>query len=253
MRRPFIAGNWKMHMTMAETDRFFDAFLELYQDSSDVDVAFAPPFTSIATAGKRCHDRRIYIGAQNMHCEDNGAFTGEISHHMLRELDVDFVILGHSERRHVFGEDAGLIARKLQKAISAGIQPVLCVGETLAQREAEQTETVLREQIDSALNDVDATDASRIIVAYEPVWAIGTGKTATPRIAGDAHIFIRKRIRELYNAVAAEDIRIIYGGSVKPENAAELLAVADIDGALVGGASLKPDSFAAIITNCLEG
>lgn len=242
-----------MHMTMGETKRFFEAFLGLVQDSGDVDVAFAPPFTSISTARECCHDRRVYIGAQNMHFEDKGAFTGEISHHMLRELDVDFVILGHSERRHVFGEGHDLIARKLQKALQCGIQPVLCVGETLDQREAEQTETVLREQLDSALNEIDAATAARVIVAYEPVWAIGTGKTATPKIAGDAHIFIRKRIGELYNAVAAEDIRIIYGGSVKPENARELLAVPDIDGALVGGASLKPDSFAAIITNCLEG
>ncbi len=242
-----------MHNGIRETEEFFARFLDMYADSSEVDVAIAPVFTSIAAAKNACKGRRVFIGAQNMHMEDKGAFTGEIAPGMLKELDVDFVILGHSERRHVFGETNKIIALKLKKAISEGLLPILCVGETLHEREDERTETVLREQLDSAFNDLDAAEAEKVIVAYEPVWAIGTGKTATPKIAGDAHIFIRNRVKELYNAVAAEDIRIIYGGSVKPANAKELLSVPDIDGALIGGASLQPDSFAEIVKISLEG
>ncbi|NOY23591.1 MAG: triose-phosphate isomerase [Acidobacteria bacterium] len=253
MRKPFISGNWKMHNGIRETKDFFARFLELYADTSDVDVAIAPVFTSIAAAKEACKGRRVHIGAQNMHMEDKGAFTGEIAPVMLKELDVDFVILGHSERRHVFGETNKTIALKLKKAVEEGLLPILCVGETLQERENEKTETVLKEQLDTAFNDLDAKEAARVIVAYEPVWAIGTGKTATPKIAGNAHIFIRNRVKELYNAVAAEDIRILYGGSVKPANARELLSVPDIDGALIGGASLQPDSFAEIIKISLEG
>ncbi len=242
-----------MHNGIRETKEFFSRFLDLYRDSSDVDVAIAPVFTSIAVAKEACRGRRVFIGAQNMHMEDKGAFTGEIAPGMLKELDVDFVILGHSERRHIFGENNKTIAMKLKKAISEGMLPILCIGETLQQREAEKTETVLREQLDSALDGLNAKEAAGVIVAYEPVWAIGTGKTATPKIAGDAHIFIRNRVKELYNAVAAEDMRILYGGSVKPANAKELLGVPDIDGALIGGASLQPDSFAEIIKISLEG
>ena len=242
-----------MHNGIRETKEFFARFLELYADTSDVDVAIAPVFTSIAVAKEACRGRRVFIGAQNMHMEDKGAFTGEIAPGMLKELDVDFVILGHSERRHIFGESNKTIAMKLKKAISEGMLPILCIGETLQQREAEKTETVLREQLDSALDGLNAKEAAGVIVAYEPVWAIGTGKTATPKIAGDAHIFIRNRVKELYNAVAAEDMRILYGGSVKPANAKELLGVPDIDGALIGGASLQPDSFAEIIKISLEG
>jgi len=242
-----------MHNGIRETKEFFSRFLDLYRDSSDVDVAIAPVFTSIAVAKEACRGRRVFIGAQNMHMEDKGAFTGEIAPGMLKELDVDFVILGHSERRHIFGESNKTIAMKLKKAISEGMLPILCIGETLQQREAEKTETVLREQLDSALDGLNAKEAAGVIVAYEPVWAIGTGKTATPKIAGDAHIFIRNRVKELYNAVAAEDMRILYGGSVKPANAKELLGVPDIDGALIGGASLQPDSFAEIIKISLEG
>ena len=253
MRTPFIAGNWKMHMNRTETRAFFSHFLELIPETARMDIAVAPPYTSIETARDLCENARVYIGAQNMHDAEKGAFTGEISSDMLKELGVDFVILGHSERRHVFGEANAMISRKVKRALEAGIQPVFCVGELLAEREDERTETVIREQLDAVFGELDATKAGRVIIAYEPVWAIGTGKTATPKIAGDVHIFIRKRIQELYNALVAEDIRIIYGGSVKPDNARELLAVPDIDGALVGGASLKAESFAAIINNCLEG
>lgn len=252
MRTPFIAGNWKMHMNRAETRSFFGQFLEMIPETGRVDVAIAPPYTSIEGAKQLCRDHRVYIGAQNMHFEEKGAFTGEISSGMLADMGVDFVILGHSERRHVFGETNALISKKVKKALASGLTPILCVGELLEERENERTEAVLREQLDAGFADVSPADAPRVIVAYEPVWAIGTGKTATPKIAGDAHIFIRNRIQELYNALVAEDIRILYGGSVKPDNARELLSVPDIDGALVGGASLKADSFAAIINNCLE-
>ena len=253
MRRLFIAGNWKMYNNMKETEDFFSRFLKLLPEQNDVDVAIAPSFTSIVAAKSACKGNRVYIGAQNMYLEDSGAFTGEISPVMLKELDVDFVILGHSERRHIFGEDNSLIAKKVGKALADGFFPILCVGETLQERENEKTETVIREQIDAVFAELDAEEAVRVIIAYEPVWAIGTGRTATPQLAGDVHIFIRNRIKELYNAVAAEDIRIIYGGSVKPANARELLSVRDIDGALIGGASLQPDSFAEIVKISLEG
>ncbi len=252
MRKPFIAGNWKMNMGVKETSDFFNTLFKLIDDYQRVDIAIAPPFTSIPEAIKVCEGKKIYIGAQNMYFEESGAFTGEISPLMLKELGVDFVILGHSERRHIFGESNSLIAKKLKKALEHNFIPILCVGETLKEREDEKTETVLKEQIDSAFNELDSEEAKRVIIAYEPVWAIGTGKTATPEIAGQAHFFIRKRLKELYNSIVAEEVRILYGGSVKPENAASLLSVRDIDGALIGGASLKPESFAQIIKIGME-
>jgi len=252
MRKLFIAGNWKMHNNIEETKTFFSEFLSLINDFDSVDIAFAPPFTSIFAAKEACKSKKIFIGAQNMCKEDKGAFTGEISNGMLKELNVDFVILGHSERRHIFGESNKLIAEKMEKALSVGIMPILCVGEKLEEREGEKTETVLKEQIDSAFNNISKKDAENVIIAYEPVWAIGTGKTATPEIAENAHFFIRNRIKELYNSLVADKIRILYGGSVKPNNAKSLLSQKDIDGALVGGASLKPEVFAELIKNSLE-
>jgi len=252
MRKLFIAGNWKMNNNIAETKAFFKDFISLGVDFEKVDVAFSPVYTSITAAQEACSMSRIYIGAQNMHYEDKGAFTGEISAHMLNELEVDFVILGHSERRHVFLESNKLIAKKVEKAISVNLLPILCVGEKLEEREAEKTETVVKEQIDSAFNNLSADDAMKVIIAYEPVWAIGTGKTATPKIAESVHFFIRNRIKELYNSLVADKIRILYGGSVKPDNAKSLLGQPNIDGALVGGASLKPEVFAELINNSLE-
>ncbi len=252
MRKLFIAGNWKMHNGIKETADFFSQFFNLIDNYGKVDVAIAPPFTSIPGAVEICREKRVLIGAQNMYFEEKGAFTGEVSPLFLKELGVDFVILGHSERRHIFNETNELIAKKLKKAVEEDFIPVLCVGETLKEREDEKTETVLKEQIDSAFNNLTPDDAKRVIIAYEPVWAIGTGKTATPEIARDAHFFIRKRIKELYNSIVADEIRIIYGGSVKPENAKSLLEVDEIDGALIGGASLKPQSFAEIIKIGME-
>ena len=252
MRKLFIAGNWKMHHGVKETEEFFNQLFNLVSGYEKVDIAIAPPFTSIPKAVEVCKTKRLLIGAQNMYFEDKGAFTGEISPKFLKELGVDFVILGHSERRHIFGETNELIAKKLKKALDEGFIPILCVGETLKEREDEKTETVLKEQVDSAFNNLTPDEAKRVIIAYEPVWAIGTGKTATPEIARDAHFFIRKRIKELYNSIVADEIRILYGGSVKPENAKSLLEVDEIDGALIGGASLKPQSFAEIIKIGME-
>ncbi len=252
MRKLFIAGNWKMHNGIKETEEFFNSLFTLVADYDKVDIAIAPPFTSIPKAVEVCRNKKLLIGAQNMYFEDKGAFTGEISPKFLKELNVDFVILGHSERKHIFNETNELIAKKLKKALDEGFIPILCVGETLKEREDEKTETVLKEQIDSAFNNLTPDEAKRVIIAYEPVWAIGTGKTATPEIARDAHFFIRKRIKELYNSIVAEEIRILYGGSVKPENAKSLLEVDEIDGALIGGASLKPQSFAEIIKIGME-
>ncbi len=252
MRKLFIAGNWKMHNGIKETEEFFNSLFTLVADYDKVDIAIAPPFTSIPKAVEVCRNKKLLIGAQNMYFEDKGAFTGEISPKFLKELNVDFVILGHSERKHIFNETNDLIAKKLKKALDEGFIPILCVGETLKEREDEKTETVLKEQIDSAFNNLTPDEAKRVIIAYEPVWAIGTGKTATPEIARDAHFFIRKRIKELYNSIVAEEIRILYGGSVKPENAKSLLEVDEIDGALIGGASLKPQSFAEIIKIGME-
>ncbi len=252
MRRLFIAGNWKMNHGVKETEDFFTQLFTLVSDYNKVDIAIAPPFTSIPKAVEVCKTKPILIGAQNMYYEDKGAFTGEISPKFLKELGVDFVILGHSERRHIFGETNDLIAKKLKKALDEGFTPILCVGETLKEREDEKTETVLKEQVDSAFNNLTPDEAKRVIIAYEPVWAIGTGKTATPEIARNSHFFIRKRIKELYNSIVADEIRILYGGSVKPENAKSLLEVDEIDGALIGGASLKPQSFAEIIKIGME-
>ncbi len=252
MRKLFIAGNWKMHNGIKNTEMFFKELFNLVSDFEKVNVAIAPPFTSIPKAVEVCKGKRLLLGAQNMYFEDKGAFTGEISPQFLQELNVDFVILGHSERRHIFGESNELIAKKLKKALDEGFIPILCVGETLKEREDEKTETILKEQVDSAFNNLTPDEVKRVIIAYEPVWAIGTGKTATPEIARDAHFFIRKRIKELYNAIVADEIRILYGGSVKPENAKSLLSVDEIDGALIGGASLKPQSFAEIIKIGME-
>lgn len=252
MRKLFIAGNWKMHNNMSETKSFFGEFLPLIGDFDAVDIAFAPTFTSILTAKEAISNKRVFIGAQNMHFEDKGAFTGEISCGMLEELDVDFVILGHSERRHVFKESNKLIALKMEKALKNNLMPIICVGEKLDERESEKTETVVKEQIDSAFNNISQNDAEKVIIAYEPVWAIGTGKTATPEIAESVHFFIRNRIKELYNSLVADNIRILYGGSVKPDNAKSLLGQPNIDGALVGGASLKPEVFAELIKNSME-
>ena len=246
MRTPFVTANWKMHKTAAETAAFAQAFEPLVRDVADVEIAIAPPFTALAALGAALRGSRIALAAQNAHFEPKGAFTGEISIEMLADAGCRYVILGHSERRALFGETDAFIARKLRAAQAGGLRPILCVGETLAEREAGRTFEVLRRQLDGSLSEADATLAAEIVVAYEPVWAIGTGKTASPEQAQEAHAFVRARLADRYGRTA-EAIRIQYGGSVKPENAAELMAKPDIDGALVGGASLDPKSFSAII------
>jgi triosephosphate isomerase len=239
-----------MHKTRPEAAAFLDAFLPMVTEHLDaVEVLICPPFTSLALTVERLARTNVHVAAQNMHFADEGAYTGEVAAGMLVELDVDSVILGHSERRHLFAESDEALARKVPAALAAGLQPILCVGETLDQREADETEAVLRRQLDTDLADVGDEELGRVVIAYEPVWAIGTGRNATPAQADEAIAFIRSLIASRDEAAAAA-IRILYGGSVKPENAAEVLAPDGIDGALVGGASLDPDDFAAVTAAC---
>ena len=244
-RRPYIAANWKMHKTSAEAREFIG---QLAGDVSaeDPEVVVCPPFTGLAAAVDAASGTPIRIGAQNMHEEPNGAFTGEVSAGMLLDLDVEVVVLGHSERRALFGETDEVLARKVPAALNAGLEPILCVGETEEQRDADETERVLTSQIDADLADIADGDLARVVVAYEPVWAIGTGNTATAEQAQEACALIRGLLAKRDEG-AAGAVRILYGGSVKPGNAEELLSQADIDGALVGGASLDPGDFAAIV------
>jgi triosephosphate isomerase (TIM) len=244
-RTPLLAANWKMNKTIEETESFLAAFLPQVPDSG-VDVVVCPPFPSLKPAVEHCARSRVRVVAQNMHEAESGAFTGEVSAPMLIELGVDGVILGHSERRQFFGETDEALARKLPAALEAGLAPILCVGEREQERDAGETESVLRRQVDADLAELDPGRLAEVVIAYEPIWAIGTGRTATPEQAQEAVALIRELVRAR-GAEAAEAIRILYGGSVKPDNAAELIAQADIDGALVGGASLDPGDFAAIV------
>jgi triosephosphate isomerase (TIM) len=245
-RRPLIAGNWKMNKTNAEAAAFLDEFLPEAGGRPDVEVAICPPYTSLRTVAEHTAESAVIVGAQNMHEKDSGAFTGEVSAPMLRELGVEAVILGHSERRQLFAETDVALQRKVPVAIGAGLLAILCVGETEEEREAGQTERKLRHQVQTDLADVEEARLARITIAYEPIWAIGTGNTATPEQAQDAIAFVRALLGDRYKA-AAGSVRILYGGSVNAGNAAELLGQPDIDGALVGGASLDPAEFAAII------
>ena len=247
MRRFIVAGNWKMHKRREEAVNLALALVPLVSDVRSVDVVLCPPFTALAGVGEVLDGSGLHLGAQNMHPEDEGAFTGEVSAPMLLPLGVDHVILGHSERRQHFGEDDAFINRKVKKALEAGLTPILCVGETLEQRETGQTEDVVGGQLDGCLEDVQITEAEDLVIAYEPIWAIGTGQTASPEQAQEVHRFIRARLNQFFGAELAGKMRLQYGGSVKPDNAAELMAQPDIDGALVGGASLDADAFAAIV------
>jgi triosephosphate isomerase (TIM) len=244
-RRPLVAANWKMHKTVAETEDFLERFLHGMAGLEGVDVVVCPPFTALHSAVERTRSSPVRIAAQNMHFEAEGAFTGEISAGMLTSLGVEDVVLGHSERRQLFHEDDEALARKVPAALEAGLEPILCVGETEEQRDAGETEDVLRTQVEADLADVDEGELSRVVIAYEPVWAIGTGRTATTEQAQEAIAFIRSLVAAR-DEPAAQAIRILYGGSVKPGNAGELMAQPDIDGALVGGASLDPEDFLAI-------
>ncbi|NKB90244.1 MAG: triose-phosphate isomerase [Acidobacteria bacterium] len=246
-RTPLITGNWKMHKTLAAT-RTLVAELDTAIDGvAGVDAAVAPPFTALETAVSALQGKSIAVGAQNMNEAEEGAFTGEISPVMLTDVGVSFVILGHSERRAIFGEDDELVGRKVRSALAHDLQPYLCCGETREQREANETIAVVRRQLQAGLDGIDAHRAAGIVVAYEPVWAIGTGLTATPEQAQAVHADIRALLAELFGGSTAAAMRIQYGGSVKPGNAAELMSQPDIDGALVGGASLDADSFAGIV------
>jgi triosephosphate isomerase len=239
-----------MHKTRPEAVAFADALPPLVGGEVErVEVFICPPFTAIAPVVERLGDTAIRVAAQNMHFEDSGAFTGEVSPPMLAELGVDGAIVGHSERRQHFGETDDALARKVPAALTAGLTPILCVGETLEQRGGGETEAVLQRQIEADLSDVAEDDLERVVVAYEPIWAIGTGRNATPDQAAEAIAFIRSLVGSRSES-GAEAIRILYGGSVKPENAGEVLAPDDIDGALVGGASLDPDDFAAVVAAC---
>lgn len=244
MRETIVAGNWKMHKTVDEAVSYVQQLIPLVKDVK-VKVYLAVPYTMIQPCIEAATGSNIVIGAQNMHDASDGAFTGEVAGQMLMDVGAQFVLLGHSERRHVFGEDNSFINRKVKTALKLGLQPILCVGETLQQREDGQMESTLRAQIEENLSGVDGLKS--LILAYEPVWAIGTGKTATPHQAEEAHTFCRGVVQELYGDGAADALTIQYGGSVKPENAKTLLDQKNIDGLLVGGASLTPETFSQIV------
>jgi len=247
--RPVLAGNWKMHQTPAETRRFFTEFLPLLPDDLKGTVIFFPPALSFSEAVEATSDgSRVHLGVQNVHWEMQGAFTGENSVGMAREAGARVVLIGHSERRHLFGETDEETLRKVQATQSADLTPVLCVGETLEQREAGRAIEVVREQLSAVFQALSADQAQQLLIAYEPVWAIGTGKTASPADAQEMHSSIRSWLSERIGSAGAAQIPILYGGSVKPENAAELLSTPDVDGVLVGGASLDPAGFARICT-----
>ena len=248
-RAHYLAANWKMNKTIEEAEAFLGAFLS-GAPTEGADIVICPPYLALKPAVEHCSQGPVRVAAQNMHEDDSGAFTGEVSAPMLRELGVDGVILGHSERRQYFNETDEALARKVPAALAAGLEPILCVGETDAQREAKETETVLERQVTTDLDGVDAAELDRVVIAYEPVWAIGTGKTATAEQAQTSIGFIRGLVADRDEG-SAERIRIVYGGSMKPANAAELLAEPDVDGGLVGGASLEPDDFAAIVAAAL--
>jgi triosephosphate isomerase len=246
-RRPIMAGNWKMHMLVAEAESLVKALLAGLDGSEDVDVAVAPPFTSLYPVGKLLRGTSIGLAAQNLHWEPSGAYTGEVAAKMLVDVGCKYVIIGHSERRQYFGETDETVNRRLKAALSVGLEPILCVGEVLEERKAGRTWEVVGRQTRQALAGVSRGEAERLIIAYEPVWAIGTGETATPDQAQEVHGQIRGLIREIYDEGIAQGLRIQYGGSVKPDNVRGLMEQPDVDGALVGGASLKAASFLGIV------
>ncbi|HUI74032.1 MAG TPA: triose-phosphate isomerase [Candidatus Acidoferrum sp.] len=247
-RRHVIAGNWKMYKTQAQTREFFSAFIPLVKDVTHCDIVVAPPFTAICAAVEAVRGTRISISGQNLHWETDGAFTGEVSAPMLVEAGCTHVIIGHSERRQFFGETDATVAQKTKAAVLAGLTPIVCVGESLDEREHGRTEEVLSRQFIGGPGSLTPEEFSRILLAYEPVWAIGTGRTATPEIAAAAHRFLRHCAADEFTQAHASSLRILYGGSVKPENIPGLKAQQDVDGALVGGASLTAQSFSAIVS-----
>jgi triosephosphate isomerase len=248
MRQKFVCGNWKMHGTLEETRSLIQGILSQWEtEYAAVEVAICPPYTVLMEAQRLLQGSPIQLGAQNAHHESRGAYTGEVSLVMLADLGVSYVIIGHSERRAIFKETDAFINQKLQAAIEVGLRPILCIGETLDEREKNVTEKVLAKQLEESLENISSDQLSKVTIAYEPVWAIGTGKTATPTQAQDAHGFIRQKLAEMYDPASAEKSRIQYGGSVKPENALELFSLPDVDGGLIGGAALSAKSFMAIV------
>ena len=246
-RKKVIAANWKMHKTADQAQSFFRDFLPLVARHDRDEIVVCPPFVDLPVSVEQARQSNVAVGAQNLHWEKEGAYTGEISSGMLLAVGVTHVIIGHSERRQYFGETDDIVNLKLKAALEAGLTPICCVGEVLEEREAGLTEDVLRRQCLRAFHAVSGKKAGKLVVAYEPVWAIGTGKTATPQMAADAHALIRTEAAKAFGQEYADNLRILYGGSVKPENVKALMAEAEIDGALVGGASLDPKSFTAIV------
>ena len=245
MRKPIIAGNWKMHKTIAEALEFVNDVKDKVSNN-EVEAVICAPFTLLKDLKEATKGTDIKIGAQNMHFEEVGAFTGEISPLMLKELDMDYVVIGHSERRQYFNETNETVNKKVLKALEVGIDPILCVGETLEEREAGNTKNICKVQVEKALENVSKEDLAKVVIAYEPIWAIGTGKTATSEDANDVISYIREVIANLYGELAS-DVRIQYGGSVKPSNVAEIMSQSDIDGALVGGASLQANDYVELV------
>jgi len=247
MRKPIIAGNWKLNKTPHEAILLADELKRELVDNTGVDIVVCPPFVDLTDVRDALVDHDIAVGAQNVFWEDSGAFTGEISAPMLKDLGVAYVIIGHSERRQYFNETNETVNKRLRAALKHGLTPIVCVGENLSERESNKTFDVIKNHCEGSLKGLTAEEVKKIVLAYEPVWAIGTGKTATPQQAQEVHVFIRQLLGKMFDADAASSVRIQYGGSVTPDNIGSLMAQADIDGALVGGASLKAPSFAAIV------
>jgi triosephosphate isomerase len=247
MRVPLVAANWKMHKTVKEAMAFVRELGTLVRNAGDIDVVVAPPFTAIAAAAEVVRSLPVAIAGQDVYFEREGAFTGEVSAGMLKDAGADFVIIGHSERRRLFGESDAWVNRKLHAALAAGLHPIVCIGETLEERDAGSTLAILDAQIKAGLDGLGAEQIAGLVLAYEPVWAIGTGRNATAAEAGEAHTHIRGRLRQWFGGAPADRCRILYGGSVKPDNIAELVALDDVDGALVGGASLDVRAFHEIV------
>ncbi|MEQ9366616.1 MAG: triose-phosphate isomerase [Leptospirales bacterium] len=248
-RKKFVAGNWKMYKTPSEAAALTEELKQAIDSDSNakVDVVVCPTYTALDRVNQALQGSGIHMGAQDLHWEDQGAFTGKISHDMLKDVGVAYVIIGHSEQRSYFHETDETVNKKTTKALSTGLLPIICVGETLEERESGKLKDVVRAQVTGAFTGVALADAAHCVIAYEPVWAIGTGKTASPEQAQEMHAFIRDLVKEIYGVGVSDPMRILYGGSVKPDNAAELFSQPDIDGGLIGGASLKAADFAAIV------
>lgn len=247
MRKPIIAGNWKMNKTASESKELISALIPLVSDVTEVDVVVCPPFVNVESAAAALKGSNIKLGVQNMYFEESGAYTGEIAPAMLKELGVEYVILGHSERRQYFGETDEAVNKKVKTALKFGLKPIVCVGETLEEREAGITAEVICKQTKLALLGLTGDEAAEVVLAYEPIWAIGTGKTATADDANDTIAAVRNAVKEAFNQDVADKVRIQYGGSMKPANAAELMAKPEIDGGLIGGASLKAEDFSKVV------